>query len=344
MQPEFFAIFHRNLSGDESLLRLFQAKFEAAGLGAEFYPADLEDALCTWRFAPRTSSHHMVHLPRHWDVFVEPDRERVLDMASGLAGRARGLVLHDRGDWPARHGELMAALGDVQRRLSRRHDPTMIFLEYAAGLELEQYAELIEAVQALPHLSACIDTGHVMVFTARAVLRRLLPEVNPDQPETLERVSRDRLASAVEEAERQARAALLALARSLSRLAKPMHVHLHDGHLFSRWSMFPVSDHAPIGWDAGSAPCGRPLLGREGLTDFLRALLAHGAHGRTSITLEVHPGRGREHLPLGPYAPLFAHWSDLTHAEMTNAWIELLLTQHTLVRRIAEQAATATAV
>jgi len=339
MPPEIFAIFHRNFPGDEALLRLIQARFETAGLGVEIYPADRDEALATWRFAPRVPPRHMVHLPRHWDVFVEADRQRLLDMASGLAGRARGLVLHDGRDWFNRRGELLAALSALERGLDERHDPTMVFLEYAAGLELDQYAQLIEEAQPLAHVSACIDTGHVTVFTARAVLHRLAPEVNPDEPGTLERVPRDRLVSAVETAENQARDALRALAQRLSRLAKPIHVHLHDGHLFSRWSVFPVSDHAPIGWDAGPDSCGRPLLGENGVAGFLRTLLGNGGLGRTSITLEVHPGRRRERRPLGPYAPLFARWSDLSHAEMTNAWIELLLAQHTLVRRIIEQVA-----
>jgi hypothetical protein len=335
MQPELFAIFHRNFPGDEALLRLFQAKFEAAGLGAEIYPGDLTEALATWQFVPRVPPCHMIHMPRHWDVFVEADRQRLLDMASGLAGRVRGLVLHDGRDWFARRGELLAALGELERGLVERRDPTLVFLEYAAGLELDQYAQLIEQAQALPHLSACIDTGHVTVFTARAVLRRLAPEVNPDDPGTLERIPRDRLISAVQTAESQARQALVALAQRLSRLAKPVHVHLHDGHLFARWSMFPVSDHSPIGWDAGDSD--HPLLGESGVADFLRALFANGGLGRTSITLEVHPSRHRERRPLGPYAPLFTHWSDLSHAEMTNAWIELLLAQHALVRRIVDQ-------
>jgi hypothetical protein len=335
--PEFFSILHRNLSGDEALLRLMQAHFEEVGLGAEIYPGDLAEALHTWPFVPRPRPRHMVHLPRHWDVFLEADRQHIDDMARGLSGRVRGLVLHDRGDWPAREGELMAMLGELERRLSGRGDPAMIFLEYAAGLALDDYARLIEAVAPLPHVSACIDTGHVTVFTARAVLRSLLPEVNPDEPETLGRIPHDRLVAVVESAERQARDALAALARRLSRLAKPMHVHLHDGHLFSRWSMFPVSDHAPIGWTPKNASHGHALLGESGVADFLRALGLKGQLGRTSITLEIHPGRGRDRRTLGPYAPLFAHWNDLSHAEMTKAWLDLLRDQHNLVRRLAQQ-------
>lgn len=337
--PIIHATFHRNLSGDDALLRLFQAKFEAAGLGAEIYPGDLAEALHTWRFVPGSPSRHMVHLPRHWDVFAQDDRRHLLDMAHALDGRARGLVLHDGGDWFTRRGELMAALGELDEGLSQCGDPVMLFVEYAAGLELDQFAQLIEAAASLSRVSACIDTGHVTVFTARAVLRRLAPEVNTEDPATLERIPPERLMSAVETAQEQARASLVALARRLARLAKPLHVHLHDGHLFSRWSIFHVSDHAPIGWDAASSGHGPSLLGAKGVADFLRALLVGDQLGRTSITIEVHPGRGQARQPLGPHAPLFAHWSDLSHAEMTHAWIDLMLAQHRLVRGIAERIA-----
>lgn len=333
--PELFAIFHRNFPGDEALLRLFQARFEAAGLGAEIYPADLAEALRTWPFLPRQAPRPMIHLPRNLDVFAAADRQKLLAMASGLAGRARGLVLHDRGDWFARRGELQAVLTELDRQLGER-DPTMVFLEYAAGLALDHYAQLIEAAQPLSHVSACLDTGHVTVFTARAVLHRLAPGVNPDEPATLQDVPRDRLAPAVQAAETQALAALIILARRLSRLGKPLHVHLHEGHLFARWSPFPVSDHAPFGWKAGPDR-GGPLLGESGVASLLQALRLDEAPGRTSITLEIHPSRHRDRQPLGSFAPLFSHWRDLSHAEMTNAWIELLLAQHALVRRIAEQ-------
>jgi hypothetical protein len=332
--PQMFAIFHRNFPGDEALLRLFRARFEAAGLGAEIYPANLGEALDTWQFVPRTYPRHMVHLPRHWDVFAAHDRQQMVDMALALAGRARGLVLHDREDWFRRRAELVAVLGELDGRLAAREQTPIVFVEYAAGLELDDFASLVEDVQALAHVSACIDTGHVTVFTARRRLSQLFPEVNPDEPATLADLPHDRLVSAAGAAEGQAREALFGFAARLGRLGKTMHVHLHDGHLFSRWSIFPVSDHTPIGVDAGPSKYGHPLLGQKGVTGFLRAISANLGLAQLSITLEIHPGRRRERRPLAESASLFAHWSDLAQAEMTNEWIALLLDQQDLVKRI----------
>jgi hypothetical protein len=66
-------------------------------------------------------ARHVVHLPRHWDVFAPSDRQQLLDMALELAGRARGLVLHDREDWFSRRAEL-AGRGLGKRSLGRCHD------------------------------------------------------------------------------------------------------------------------------------------------------------------------------------------------------------------------------
>ncbi len=328
--PDLFAIFHRYFSGDEALCRLLRAEFEAVALGAEVYPQDADEALALWPLLPRTPARHMVHLPRHWDPLASRDRDQVVGMAAVLAGRARGLVLHDAADWPERAPEFAQAMAEVDGRLRVIPGRPGLFLEYAAGLAPARYAELLESLAHLQTVSAGIDTGHVLIFGSRRHLASRRPGLDAFALSTEELV---RLGPELATVGREAVEDLLTLVARLVRLGKPLHFHLHDAHLLSRWSPFPVRDHRPFG-EPVCVPGAPPLpaclwpAGLKRLVQMLRPL----PDERLSLTLEIHPSAHMPRLALGPRSGLFAHWTDLTHAEATNAWAHLLVEQAGLLR------------
>ena len=117
--------------------------------------------------------------------------------------------------------------------------------------------------------------------------------------------------------------AVLELTRSLGRIGKRFHLHLHDGH-----PLIPgLSDHfnflvrVPVPFDHQGRRSLDPLYGPAGLAAIVRAAAEAGG---PSLTLEIHQAEGRR--PLGDAAGLFGHWRDLTSAERMNHWL-LVLTE-----------------
>jgi hypothetical protein len=342
--PPLFGIFHRQIAGDEALLRLARVEFEQAGMGAEIYPESVDDALFLWRFVPRTSERHLVHLPRRWNVLSSVDRDQVVEFATALRGRARGLVLHDDPTWSKQQRELRHALEQMDRALGKTPGAPPVFLEYAAGLELDTFAALIEAAAPLPRISACIDTGHVALFSARKRLEEKRPGLDalglePDHPALAE------LLPLLDQTAEEVRTDVASLVERLGRIGKPLHFHLHDGHLLSRHSEYfaeyGVRDHVsfrqPIPVPTWVSPSGQlpTLLGEPGLRRLLGAAFAHLES--LSLTLEIHPTRARPRKPLGEHAPLFAHWTSIGRAEMMHHWLGVLVEEHAWVRSLCAE-------
>src|SRR4029453_18555195 len=110
------------------------------------------------------------------------------------------------------------------------------------------------------------------------------------------------------------------LIRSLGRLGKPFHLHLHDGH-----PLIPgLSDHfsflirVPVPFEHHGRRSLDPLYGPAGLAAIVETAARAGG-GRASLTLEIHQAEGRR--PLADAAGLFGHWRDLTNAERMNHWL-----------------------
>jgi hypothetical protein len=343
MMPPSFAIFHRQIDGDEALFRLARVEFERAGLGAEIYPGSVREALYTWRFVPRTSERHVVHLPRHWNVLSRAGREQVVAFAAALRGRARGLVLHDHQSWSERPDELLRALGALDGALASSPGAPPLFVEYAAGLELDAFSALLEAAAPLSRISACIDTGHVALFSARRRLEAARPGLDalalePDQPGIVE------LLPLFEKTTEEVRGDVADFTARLARIGKPLHFHLHDGHLLSRHSVYfadhGVRDHLsfrqPIPVPTWVSPSGQlsTVLGEAGLRRLLGAALAELPGESLSLTLEIHPTRERPRKPLGEHAPLFSRWTDLGHAEVTHHWLGVLVAEYAWVKSV----------
>jgi hypothetical protein len=314
------------------LLRLARLRFDQAGLAAEAYagtPVELHEVL---RFAPAQPHLPTVHLDRALNVMRPRDRAAVAEFTSRFAGRVGGLVAHDKPEMADNTDELVAALTELGRHAESTPGAPWFFLEYAASLDPEWFAELARRIRDVPKVSVCVDIGHVGIAQARRSFRWRHPQLDlaalqPQDPRLPE------LVDDVQQAVEAALPAVLELTGALGEIGKPAHFHLHDGHPlisglsdhFSFLTLLPVPLPAHDG--AYSLP---PMYGPDGLRAILdRALDAFG-RSRVSLTLEIHQAEGR--LPLGDGASLFGHWPDTTNAERCNYWLSVLVQNAVLAR------------
>jgi hypothetical protein len=334
--PPLRALFQRRVDGDDALLELARLRFAQAGLAAEVYadtPEQLEEVL---GFAPERPHRPVVHLSRQVNLLEERGRATVERFAGRFAGRVAGLVVHDKPGMRERTDELVGGLTELGGQLDWRADGPMLFLEYAAGLELDWFLEVAERLRGVPKVGACVDIGHVGVAEARAAFSRLHPGVDlaglrPADPRL------PGLAADVQAAVASALPAVLGLIRSLGQVGKPFHVHLHDGH-----PLVPgLPDHfgfltrLPVPFEHDGRRSLDPLYGPAGLAALVRAAARAGG-AAASLTLEIHQVEGRR--PLGDAAGLFGHWRDLTNAERMNHWLAVLGENAALVTAALEVA------
>jgi hypothetical protein len=330
LPPSVHALFQRRIEGDDALLRLARLRFAEAGLAAEVYadtPSQLETVL---RFIPPESRPPMVHLNRAVNLLRERDRESVEDFASLFRGRVSGFVVHDQREMATKIHDLVAAMRDLESRLTSRPDAPYVFLEYAAGLDTATFVEIAQRLRDAERVSVCIDIGHVGIEEARRSfaswhpgldLLRLAPQ-DARLPE---------LVGDVQAAVALALPAVLEMTSAVGAIGKPVHFHLHDGHPISPG----LSDHfgfltrVAIPFDYEGRRSLDPMYGPDGLDRIVGAVLRHCAAGQASLTLEIHQAEGR--LPLGDAVRLFRHWQDLTNAERMNYWLSVLSENNVLV-------------
>lgn len=323
--PAVRGLFQQRFSGDDALLRLVQLRFAQAGLAAEVYAATPDELDRILAFAPAHPVLPVVHLDRRIDVLDQHGAALVADFATRFAGRVAGLVVHDKPAMAARVPDVVAAL----RALGGRPERPYVFLEYAAGMEPERFAEIGERLRDVEGVSLCIDSGHVGIKLARVQFAKrhdglALGTLSPQDP----RLSA--LIDDVQDAVDSALPTMLELTRTLGGLGKTVHFHLHDGH-----PLIPgLSDHfsfltrVPIPFAHDGRCSLPPLYGPTGLAQILRTAVESCGADRASLTLEIHQAEGR--LPLGDATGLFGHWRDLTNAERMNYWLSVIAQNHEL--------------
>jgi hypothetical protein len=334
-------LFEKRIQGDDSLMELARHRFSEADMGAEMHAATPEQLDWSLKFRPCPEAHVVVHLPRDFNVVDEKSCKWIVEFATRFAGQVYGLVVHDHAAMAAHMDEYIAAAWKIDDQLENIEGCPILFVEYAAGLEPSGFARFFSEILDLDRISACIDIGHVGIRAARAAYARKHRGEDvctlKSQGPRLRQVMTD-----VDEAVAEGAATVLDLVAAISKLNKPVHFHLHDGHPLSTFSPFGVSDHLsfeveiPLDFDHRGRRSVAPMFGVNGLAKLMASAIELMDPSLMSFTLEIHPTGQR--VPLGDASPLFEHWTDKTNAEQMNHWLGVLSRNHTLLRQAIQAA------
>jgi hypothetical protein len=312
------ALFQQRIAGDDALLKLAGLRFAQMGVAAEVY-ADTPDQLeYVLRFVPAHARLPMVHLNRGVDVLHERGRAAVREFADRFAGRVAGLIIHDHHEMGAQTDRLLAGM-----RLRERPGGPVVYLEYAAGLDPGWFVEVAERLQDAERVSCCIDVGHIGIKQASARFWLRHPGLGLGHLTPADYRLPDLVAD-VQDAVGSALPDVLDVIRSLGRLGKQLHFHLHDGH-----PLIPgLADHfsfltrLPIPFTYQGRQSLSTMYGPGGLAAIVSAATEASPPQGVSFTVEVHQVEGR--LPLADAIRLFRHWRDTTNAERMNYWLSVL--------------------
>ncbi len=324
------ALFQQRVAGDDAVLKLAGLRFAQMGLAAEVYadsPRQLDYVL---QFAPAHPRLPVVHLNRGINLLHEQGRAAVGEFADRFAGRVAGLVVHDHADMGGQTDRVLAALRELNAHLCERADGPAVFLEYAAGLEPSWFVEMAERLQDADRVSFCIDIGHIGIRQASVRFGRRHPGLSPrDLGPADGRLPG--LVADVQDAVGGALQDVLKVIRSIGRLGKHLHFHLHDGHpiISGLPDHFSFLTQVPIPFSYQGRRSLGMMYGPSGLAAIVSTAIESCRPNGVSFTLEIHQAEGR--LPLADAAGLFRHWRDVTNAERMNYWLSVLAQNAILV-------------
>ena len=317
------ALFQQRFDGDDALLKLAGLRFAQMGAAAEVY-ADTPDQLeYVLQFVPAHARLPLVHLNRGLNVLHGRDRAVVREFADRFAGRVAGLVVHDKREMGEQTDRLLAAMGELNARLCERPDGPLLFLEYAAGLDRGWFVEVAERLQEAERVSCCVDVGHIGLRQVAARFTDRHPGLDLKKLSPVD----DRLPDLVADIQDAVQGALphvLDVIRSLGRLGKPVHFHLHDGHPLvpGLRDHFSFLRRLPVSASYQGRRSLNMMYGPGGLASIVSTAIDACLPQGVSFTFEIHQVEGR--LPLADAAWLFSHWQDITNAERMNYWLSVL--------------------
>jgi len=318
-----YALFQRRVDGDDALLRLAQLRFAQMGAAAEVYadtPDQLEHLL---QFVPAHPRMPMVHLNRGINVLHGRDRAMVREFADRFAGRVAGLVVHDKREMGAQTDRLLAAMRELNAHLCAQPAGPLVFLEYAAGLDRGWFIEVAERLQDAERVSCCIDVGHIGLRQVAAKFGDSHPGLDLKKLGLADYLLPE-LAADIQDAVGSALPHVLDVTRSLGRLGKHVHFHLHDGHPLvpGLRDHFSFLTRLPIPFSYQGRQSLNMMYGPAGLASLVSTAIDACPPQDVSFTIEVHQVEGR--LPLADSARFFPHWRDTTNAERMNYWLSVL--------------------
>jgi hypothetical protein len=334
------ALFQRRVDGDDALLRLARLRFVQMGLAAELYADTLDELEHVLQFAPSHPRLPVVHLNRSLNVLREQSRAMVVEFAGRFAGRISGLVVHDQLEMAARTDHLITVMRELDAHLGALPDRPFIFLEYAVGLEPDWFVEVAERLHDSERVSCCIDVGHIGIRQASARFTRVHPDLSLRDLSPQDNRLPDLVAD-VQDAVASALRDVIDVTRSIGRIGKHVHFHLHDGHplISGLADHFTFLTRLPIPFSYQGRQSLSMLYGPGGLASIVSAALEAAPAQEVSFTLEIHQFEGR--LPLADAARLFSHWQDTTNAERMNYWLSVLGENALLVSQCLTQATSA---
>jgi hypothetical protein len=317
------ALFQRQVAGDDALLQLAGLRFAQTGVAAELYadsPDELEHVL---KFVPPHPRLPTVHLSRNVNLLQEQSRALVGEFARRFAGRVGGLVVHDSREMGAQTDRLLTVLYELDARLREWQDGPFVFLEYAAGLEPSWFVGVAQGLQDAERVSCCIDIGHIGIRQATAAFARRHPGLDLRSLSPADG-RLPGLAADVQDAVQSAVRDVLDVIRSIGRLGKRVHFHLHDAHPLVPGlpDHFSFLTRLPVPFSCHGRRSLPMMYGPAGLAAVVSAAAGACRPQAVSFTLEVHQVEGR--LPLADAAGLFSHWRDTTNAERMNYRLAVL--------------------
>jgi hypothetical protein len=330
------ALFQQRIAGDDALLKLAGLRFAQMGVAAEVY-ADTPDQLeYVLRFVPDHARLPLVHMSRGVNVLHERGRAAVREFADRFAGRVGGMVVHDHHDMGGQTDRLLAGMRELNMHLCQRPDGPVVFLEYAAGLDPGWFVEVAERLQDAERVSCCIDVGHVGIRQASARFWLGHPGLGLGHLSPADYRLPDLVAD-VQDAVASALPDVLDITRSLGRLGKRLHFHLHDGHPLVQGlpDHFSFLTRLPIPFSYQGRRSLSTMYGPGGLAAIVSTAIEACPPQAVSFTVEVHQVEGR--LPLTDAASLFRHWRDTTNAERTNYWLSVLSDNAMLISQNAAE-------
>jgi hypothetical protein len=329
------AILHRQISGDEALLRLAQHRFAEAGLGAEVYPSAPEELRWILELLPAIANSFAVHLPRDISLLERSDHDRVCGFAAA-ARQATVLVVHDQWEVATHFSEYAAAVRALDARLQDLGPGPAVAIEYAVGLDPEVFVALQDEVRECTRISACIDIGHLGMRHCYVAFAHEHPGMDICRLRPEMATMREKIDS-IHAVCQSALPHVLDIIAALGGHQKPLHFHLHDAHPCYGLNPYGGGDHLsffqelPLPFGYRGSYTLPTLYGPLGLARIVEAARAALPDAYLSFTLEIHPPpEGR--ITLREHAPLFQHWTDLTNAERMQHWIEVLLRNHRLLQ------------
>lgn len=327
-------LFEKGIPGDDCLMELARRRFVQAGMGAEMHAATPEELDWSLKFRPGLETPVVVHLPRDFNLVEPKTGKSIVDFATRFSGQVYGLVLHDHlaltGSW----NEYVEAAWKIEGQLEKIANSPRLFVEYTAGLEPADFARFFSEIIDLDRISACIDIGHVGIRAARAAYAKThrgedICALKSQEPRLRQ------LMTDVDLAVAEGVTTALDLVSALSKLNKPLHFHLHDGHPLSTFSPFGVADHLsfeteiPLNFEHLGRRSVSTMFGPNGLAKLVARVIELNNPTLISFTLEIHPTGQR--LALGDASSMFEHWTDKTNAEQMNHWLAVLSRNHALL-------------
>ena len=181
------------------------------------------------QFVPSHARLPIVHLSRGINVLHGRDRAVVREFADRFAGHVAGLVVHDKREMAAKTDRLPGRDAELDAHLLRApgQSPRFPRVRRRTGSRLVHRGG--GGLQAAERISCCIDVGHIGLRQATAWFKRRHPGLDLKKLSPVD----DRLPGLVADVQDAVGSALphvLAVIRSLRRLGKHVHFHLHDGH------------------------------------------------------------------------------------------------------------------
>ncbi|HVV72982.1 MAG TPA: hypothetical protein VHI52_16015, partial [Verrucomicrobiae bacterium] len=165
-------LFEKRFEGDDSLMQLSRLRFSETGMSAEVHAGSTEQLRPLLKFRPLDQAQVVVHLPRDYNLVEEKSTQKIVELAKEFTGQIHGVVLHDHPAMASHLGDYVSAAWKLENQLEQIRGCPTLFVEYAAGLEPEEFLQFFSDIRDLDHISACVDIGHVGIRAARAAYAR----------------------------------------------------------------------------------------------------------------------------------------------------------------------------